>query len=217
MTLWPHQATAIDLIWQSMATGHRRPVLMMATGAGKTKTAAAIIKRALAKGKRVVFVVPALELIDQTIKAFRKEGILEIGVIQANHPETDPSRSVQVASAQTLVRRAFPETDLVIVDEAHRVQRRIFEWMKLCPKLPFIGLSATPWTKGLGKHYDDLIIGATTKQLISMINPDTGRTYLSPFRVFAPSHPDLTGVSTVAGDYHEGQLADAMGQAADHG
>lgn len=186
MNLWPHQLTAIDLIWRSMAAGHRRPVLMMATGAGKTKTAAAIVKRALAKGKRVVFVVPARELIDQTVAAFRKEGILEIGVIQADHPETDPTRQVQIASAQTLARRALPAADLVIVDEAHRIQRRVFEWMKLCPKLPFIGLSATPWTKGLGKHYDDLIIGATTQQLIR-------EGYLSPFRVFAPSHPDLRG------------------------
>jgi superfamily II DNA or RNA helicase len=203
MNLWPHQSTAIDLIWRSMAEGRRRPILMMATGAGKTKTAVAIILRALAKGKRVVFVVPALELIDQTIAAFRKEGIQEIGVIQADHPETDPTRPVQIASAQTLARRMLPDTDLVIVDEAHRVQRRIFEWMKLCPKLPFIGLSATPWTKGLGKHYDDLIIGATTRQLIR-------EGYLSPFRVFAPSHPDLTGVHTVAGDYAEDELAEAM-------
>jgi superfamily II DNA or RNA helicase len=34
---------------------------------------------------------------------------------------------------------------------------------------------------------------------------------LSAFRVFAPSHPDLTGVGTTAGDYHEGELAEVMG------
>jgi superfamily II DNA or RNA helicase len=34
--------------------------------------------------------------------------------------------------------------------------------------------------------------------------------YLSPFRAFAPASPDLTGVRTIAGDYHEGDLADAV-------
>lgn len=67
----------------------------------------------------------------------------------------------------------------------------------------FTGLSATPWTKGLGKHWDDLLICCTTQELID-------KKYLSPFRVFAIDHPDLTGVKTVAGDYHEGQLSDVM-------
>lgn len=71
------------------------------------------------------------------------------------------------------------------------------------PELLFCGLSATPWTKGMGKYYDDLIIVSTTKALI-----DAGR--LSPFEVYAPSHPDLSGVKTVAGDYHEQQLSEAV-------
>ena len=45
------------------------------TGAGKTRLAAEIIRGALAKGKRVAFVVPALSLIDQTVAAFEAEGI----------------------------------------------------------------------------------------------------------------------------------------------
>src|SRR4029453_17426978 len=52
-----------------------------------------------------------------------------------------------------------------------------------------IGLSATPWTKGLGAFYEQLIIAATTQDLI-----DQG--YLSNFKVFAPSHPDLSAVHT---------------------
>jgi hypothetical protein len=64
-------------------------------------------------------------------------------------------------------------------------------------------LSATPWRKGLAKHFSRLIVGATTKGLI-----DAG--YLSLFRAFAPAYLDLTGVHTVAGDYHEGELAAAM-------
>src|SRR5690606_12200504 len=127
----------------------------------------------------------------------------DIGVIQADHPGTDSMARVQIASVQTLSRRMFPGTDLVIVDEAHQALRTVFTWMDGQPKLPFVGLSATAWTKGLGKHYDDLIIAATTADLIE-------RGYLSKFRVFAPSHPDLTGVRTRAGDFAEDDLADAM-------
>lgn len=71
--------------------------------------------------------------------------------------------------------------------------------------MPFIGLSATPWTKGLGAYFQELVITTTTQDLI-----DKGR--LSPFKVFAPSHPDLDGVRTVAGDYHEGDLSNRMSQ-----
>ena len=116
---------------------------------------------------------------------------------------TNVNAPVQVASVQTLQRRQLPEADVVIVDEAHRAHKVIFDWMDQCPKTLFIGLSATPWTRGLGKHYTDLIVAATTQELI-----DAG--YLSPFQVFAPSHPDLSNVKTVAGDYHEGQLSEVM-------
>jgi DNA repair protein RadD len=201
--LWPHQTKAIDLLWQAMAEGHRRPMLMMPTGSGKTDTALQIVLRALAKGRRIVFTVPAIELIDQTVARFGAGGINDIGVIQAQHPLTNSAAPVQVASVQTLSRRKLPDTDLVIVDEAHRAHRIVFQWMQQQERLPFIGLSATPWTRGLGKHYDALIVGATTRQLIR-------DGFLSDFRVFAPSHPDLTGVRTVAGDYAEDQLAEAM-------
>jgi DNA repair protein RadD len=42
-------------------------MVQLPTGAGKTRLAAEIIRGALAKGKRVAFVVPALSLIDQTV------------------------------------------------------------------------------------------------------------------------------------------------------
>jgi DNA repair protein RadD len=197
-----YQAQAIDDLRDALREGHRRVVLQAPTGYGKTVLASHVVKMARDKGKRVVFTVPALDLIDQTLASFWADGVGDIGVIQADHSETDWSRPVQIASVQTLARRTFPKADLVIVDECHRAHEVIPKWMGET-EVPFIGLSATPWTKGLGKHWDRLLISATTAKLI-----DLG--HLSPFRVFAPSHPDLTGVKTVAGDYHEGQLSEAM-------
>ena len=202
-----HQARAIGLLRDALRSGARRPILQAPTGAGKTVLAAAIIESALRKGKRVLFTVPAIQLVDQTAREFYAEGIRDIGVMQADHPMTDLSKPVQIASIQTLQRRQVPPADLVLVDEAHRVFSFVADWMAKDDWLdvPFIGLSATPWTKGLGRLYDRLIIAATTAELIRA-------GYLSPFRVFAPSHPDLSGVRTVAGDYHEGDLATAMSE-----
>lgn len=200
-----YQEVALRLLRTSITNGARRPLLQLPTGGGKTAIASSIIRGAREKGKRVAFVVPAISLIDQSVESFWKDGIRDIGVVQANHTMTDWSKPVQVCSIQTIGRTAYPNVDVIIVDEAHKVYDAQIQWMadpQWQDKL-FIGLSATPWTKGLGKVFDDLIVAATTEGLIE-------EGYLSPFRVFAPSRPDLTGVRTQAGDYVEKDLSKAM-------
>lgn len=203
-----HQTLGRDMLRQSLRTGHRRPLLQAPTGAGKTFIAAMIIKGARDKNPavRVTFIVDAISLIDQTVRAFYGEGLYDISVIQSDHPMQDWSKSIQIASVQTLRSRGkFPPSEIVIVDEAHDQH----EWLKEVmareewANVPFIGLSATPWSKGLGLVYDDLLIPVTTQQLI-----DKG--LLSPFRVYASAHPDLTGVKLHRGDYAEGQLSGVM-------
>jgi DNA repair protein RadD len=206
--LHEHQKLAEAQLRESLRSGHRRPIIQSPTGSGKTVLAAAIVEKALAKGKRVIFTVPKLSLIDQTVERFNEEGIRAIGVIQGYHPGTDGAQPVQVASIQTLRRRKLPEADLVLVDEAHEVHDFYREWMARpeWQAVPFVGLTATPWTKGIGRLYDDLIVPTTTAELIE-------KRFLSKFKVFAPSHPDLRGVKTVAGDYHEAQLSAVMSEA----
>jgi DNA repair protein RadD len=203
--LHEHQKLAEAQLRESLRSGHRRPIIQSPTGSGKTVLAAAIVEKALAKGKRVVFTVPKLSLIDQTVERFNEEGIKAIGVVQGYHPDTDATQPVQVCSIQTLRRRKLPQADLVLIDEAHEVHDFHRDWMERSEweRIPFIGLTATPWTRGIGKLYDDLIIPTTTAELIE-------KGFLSKFKVFAPSHPDLAGVKTVAGDYHEGQLSEVM-------
>lgn len=225
--LRPHQVSALDGLKWSLVEGKRRPLLQAVTGFGKTVLAAHIVEGARRKGRRVCFCVPSITLVDQTFERFRENGIdpAEMGIIQASHPWRRPHAPIQIATAQTLARRDRPEVDVVVLDEAH-IRFGVYErWMADCGypvksgetalpgsaaergKAPiFIGLTATPWAKGLGLLFDGLIKSSSLAEMIE-------GGYLSPFRVFAPSHPDLTGVKTVAGDYHEGQLSERMSKA----
>lgn len=202
-TLRPHQARAIEAIRQSLGKGNRRVVCQGPTGFGKTLTAAKVIEGALDKGNRVIFTAPAVSLIDQTVKAFENEGIRDIGVMQANHPRTDTLARVQVASVQTLARREIPDAALVIVDECHLRAKVIEDLMDSRDDVFFIGLSATPWAKGMGRRWQDLVIPCTIGELI-----EAG--YLSQFTAYAPDIPDMTGVKVSKGDYAEGDAAEVM-------
>ena len=205
-TLRPHQQEAIDAVRDAYRDGHRRIVLQAPTGAGKTLMAVAMIHAALKKGAtKIIFTVPAISLVDQTVAALRREGIDEVGVMQADHELTNWDMPVQVCSVQTLMRRTIPDATLVLIDECQVWFQMYGPWM-LDPKwasVPFIGLSATPWTKGLGGWYTKLIIGTTTDALIK-------EGVLSDFKVFAPYSPDLSQVRTANGDYVEGDLAKVM-------
>ena len=209
--LYSYQQAAVDKLRESLSLKRTRPVLMAPTGYGKGILAAKIIESALAKGRRAWITVPRIDLIDQVVRTLYEEGIRGcVGVMQASHQMTDYSQPVQVISVQTLLGLNLDKLrrpDLILVDECHEqfaiIKTIIENWLEV----PVIGLSATPWSQGLGRWYNDLIISATTADLIRI-----GR--LAPFRVFAPSHPDLTGVKvrrTAHGmDYAEGELSDAM-------
>lgn len=202
--LRPHQSQAIEMLRQSLGLGNRRVVLQAPTGFGKSITAAKIIESALAKGRKVLFTVPRLSLVDQTVAEFMREGVTHIGVMQANHPRTDATAPVQVATVQTLAKRAVPnDFGLVIVDECHETFAIIYDLMKRWPNVPFVGLSATPWARGMGLHWQDLRIAATISTLIE-------GGYLSRFTAYAPDVPDLSGVKSVAGDYAENGLEQVM-------
>lgn len=201
--LRPYQVAAIEGVLASFMAGHRRVVVQLPTGAGKTLTASRMIAGALRKGKRAIFTAPAISLIDQTVAAFEAEGITGIGVMQASHPRTNPRAPVQIASVQTLARREIPDAALVIVDECHIRAEAVEALMRDRPDVFFVGLSATPWAKGMGLVWQDLVTPVTIGDLIA-------QGILSRFTTYAPEDPDLTGVKKRAGEYVEGSLFEAM-------
>jgi superfamily II DNA or RNA helicase len=77
------------------------------TGSGKTGLAAFIVAGFVSRGMRVMFCAPYQILITQTANRFVEYGLPgdEIGYVWADHPNYDPTLKIQIASADTLIRR----------------------------------------------------------------------------------------------------------------
>ena len=188
-------------------------ILMLPTGAGKTTVASAMKQGVAARGKRAFFIVDSLELVDQAVQRFVADG-LKVGVIQGNHEMTNYNHPIQVATIQTLRSRwqylaDHFKPDLLVIDECHVLHKAHIEIMGECKKrgVPVIGLSATPFRKGLGKHFSRLVVGTTLAEL-------TSQGYLVPAVCYAPFIPDLKGLkTTTSGDWADDALADVMGDA----
>ena len=93
------------------------------------------------------------------------------------------------------------------MDECQTHYASLTKIMETYNNVPFIGLSATPYSKGLGKHYDDLIAPITPRELL-----DKG--YLCPVDYYGGRNVNLKGVKTKAlstggSDYDPNSLAAA--------
>ena len=155
-----YQSDAIEQARQAIRGGAKNVLICAPTGGGKTVIASALIEANQGKGKRSAFVVDRLSLIQQTSDTFDRYGI-DHGIIQADHPRFRPSKPVQLCSQQTVARRRWPDADLIVVDEAHTVTETVKK--RISPRDTItIGLTATPFTKGLGKLYDAVVNVTTT-------------------------------------------------------
>lgn len=194
-----YQSNAIESLRHGIRQGIKNQVLAAPTGAGKTVLAAYLVDECYKKGKRALFIADRIALINQTSKMFDQYGIPH-GVMQAQHWRYRPYENIQIASAQTLARRKFPQTDLIIVDECHSLMKVVLKRIEQRDCVT-IGLSATPFTKGLGKYYDAVKSVTTTNKLI-------GDGFLANFEVYAASEPDMKGAKIVAGEWTENDAAE---------
>lgn len=205
------QITALNMLRGSWKE-HRTMLLSASVGFGKTAISAFITDGMVSKGMRVLFVAPYTVLLDQTATRFVEYGLPadEIGYIWRDHPLYDPSKLIQIASADTLIRRKFPENiDLMIVDEAHMRRKQILEIIR-DTDIRVIGLSGTPFAPWMGKYYGKLVKPTTMKELIEIGD-------LSPYEFYAPDIPDVSKIkmsrnASFGSDYNEDQLSELMGE-----
>ena len=184
--LRPYQKKAIYAIQHAIKKGSDRFLLEMATGTGKTLTAAAIIKLFLRTGnaRRVLFLVDRLELEDQALKAFKKVLANDYkSVIYKENRDDWRHAEVVVTTVQSLLfdnkyQRLFSPTDfdLVISDEAHRSiggnARAVFDYF-IGYKL---GLTATPFDY-LKKFEKDKPTTRDPREFERRLMLDTYRTF----------------------------------------
>jgi superfamily II DNA or RNA helicase len=210
-TPYPHQTDIINETRLKLKT-KRAVVIRSACRSGKTVMAALMQSTAAARGFSSWFMCDRDFLVEQTSRTFNDCG-LGFSYI-ASGRAYNPYRSVQICSVQTLAKRIdrYQPPKLLIVDETHHIVSG--SWFKIfkamAPETKIIGLTATLGRldgRGLDEVYEDVILGPSEAWLI-----ESG--FLSSYKAYAPSQPDLGNVHMRAGDYAVDELADVMDRGA---
>lgn len=198
LNLRDYQSASLDGLRAGFARGHKSQILYAPTGAGKTEMAIALLEATKKKGNRAAMILDRIILCDQTSQRLERYQI-EHGVLQSGHWRYRPYENIQVCSAQTIEKRgSFPGLTLMIVDECHAMRSQTVEFIKNNPNIRVIGLTATPFTKGLGNVYENVVSTVTTEQLVN-------QKVLVPLRVFIAKEIDMTGAKKVAGEWSQAE------------
>ncbi len=151
-----YQVAAIRRVGERFQEGHRRALLVMATGTGKTRTAISITDMVLKKkwAKRVLFLADRNALVRQAYKSYA-EHLPEVPIVNLVEEKNDDAARVVFSTYPTMLnqienleegKRKFDpgHFDLVIIDEAHRSvynkYQAIFDYFDSL----LLGLTATP-------------------------------------------------------------------------
>lgn len=200
------QAKAHQALRQGFKDGHKNQLIMAPTGSGKTILAMWIIHGVLQKGRRAVFVCDRTALINQTSQVADGLGLTDHAIVQAQHPRRDTSRPLQIASIQTISKRGYwPDADVVVVDEAHAQYKSWVEYAKQT-KSVVLGLSATPFSKGLGKVFTNLVNVTSMHEL-------TQAGILVPMKVFSCTQMDMKDAEKDKGGEWTERAAEQRGKA----
>ena len=186
LDLRKYQIDAIDQIRDGMQAGIKSQILSCATGSGKTEMAVGIVQSAIEKGNSVAFLCDRTNLVKQASERFHLYGI-EHGILQGENTTNELSQ-VMVCSSQTIEKRqsSLDRFNLLIIDECHSQRKAVNEYL-IKAKPYVIGLTATPYSEGLGNIYESIVSTASTADLAEL-------GYLVPMRVLSCTEINMEGV-----------------------
>ncbi len=157
-TLRDYQRVAVSQVLGAAQSGRKRMYLQMATGTGKTITAAGIIAKLWSVGlvRRALFLVDRDALAAQTVRKFKTHLGDNFNIDRATGGKNDRHRDVLVTTIQHLAVGSkyshYPQDhfDLVILDECHRSY--FGDWYPVLEYFAeggaiLLGLTATPTDK----------------------------------------------------------------------
>lgn len=213
--LFPDQVDAYQALRHELRTNDS-VMLQASPRFGKTVVAAYIAQQVIKKGGRLCFSVHRKELLRQTMKSFSKYGI-KFGIIADGYP-ANYYEPIQLASIDTLKNRlgSIPKFTVYIPDEAHFCAAtgwaRVLKYM-LDHGAKAVGLSGTPWRlsgEPMGNYFQSMVRGPAVADLIA-------RGRLSSYKLYCPSHADMTKVKTNNGDFSGSSTDEAMEKSAIYG
>ena len=201
--LRPYQKASITAIKNEWNEGHRRTILCLPTGCGKTVVFNTLAKEEADRGKRVLILAHRSELLTQAQDKF--DG--DTGLIKA---ETTDIQQVTVGSIQTLARREWRSDmfDIIIVDECHHAVSESYQkFLGQFPNAYVLGCSATLDRldkKSLAKVFDSVAYEYSLKQAIN-------EGYLCKIQARTiPLEIDLSEVKVSVGDFEVNSIAEAL-------
>jgi superfamily II DNA or RNA helicase len=190
------------------------PLIIMATGTGKTFTGSHIIKKRLEQTKgKTLWLAHREELILQAKESIESIcGVrcgIELGEYHSTGKEQIIVGTVQSLHEKRLVSKFSPDhfSDIWIDEAHHSASKSYLNLVNYFPNARKIGLTATPDRadeRGIGNIFTKIAYNYSLLDAIKNKN-------LCPIRgVRLDIEIDLSKVSTVAGDLNQGELDEAM-------
>jgi superfamily II DNA or RNA helicase len=178
-----YQKDLVGKVYQGVRDEKLRQLLVIIMGAGKTVISGWMIRDAVGKGYRCLFLVALNVLLEQTARELQSLGV-DCTILQGDR-KLDLSAPVVVASCQTIaarVRKHGPQVldtllgplKLIVVDEAHNTAYMdAYDTIdRHYPEAIVLGLTATPWRlsrdQWLGQKFDHLITGPQPPDIVAM-------------------------------------------------